>query len=65
LPVHTYKNEGWSNTSMGVRVLIVDDDGDLRKTVVRLLGRFGYSCLTASSGAEATEAIEAGPRIWS
>jgi two-component system response regulator FlrC len=44
---------------MGVRVLIVDDDIDLRETVVRLLGRFGYSCLTASSGAEATQAIEA------
>jgi len=44
---------------MGVRVLIVDDDSDLRETLVRLLGRFGYSCLTAASGAEAMEAIEA------
>ena len=44
---------------MGVRVLIVNDDIDLQETVVRLLGRFGYSCLTASSGAEAMQAIEA------
>jgi CheY-like chemotaxis protein len=44
---------------MGVRVLIVDDDVDVRETLVRLLGRFGYSCLTASSGAEAMEVIEA------
>jgi CheY-like chemotaxis protein len=44
---------------MGSRVLIVDDNSDLRETVVRLLGRFGYSCLTVSSGAEAMEAIEA------
>jgi CheY-like chemotaxis protein len=44
---------------MGVRVLIVNDDIDLRETVVRLLGQFGYSCLTASSGAEALHAIEA------
>jgi two-component system response regulator FlrC len=59
LLVQEYKNEERSNKSMGVRVLIVDDDIDLRETVVRLLGRFGYSCLTASSGAEATQAIEA------
>ncbi len=44
---------------MGVRVLIVNDDIDLQETVVRLLGRFGYSCLTASSGAAAMQAIEA------
>ncbi len=44
---------------MGVRVLIVNDDSDLQETVVRLLGRLGYSCLTASSGAEAMRAIEA------
>jgi two-component system response regulator FlrC len=44
---------------MGVRVLIVDDETDLRETVVRLLGRFGYSCLTASSGGEAIQVIQA------
>lgn len=59
LRVQEDKNEERSNKSMGVRVLIVDDDIDLRETVVRLLGRFGYSCLTASSGAEAMQGIEA------
>jgi CheY-like chemotaxis protein len=44
---------------MGFRVLIADDDVDLRVTLVRLLGRFGYSCLTASSGAEAMQIIQA------
>ncbi len=44
---------------MGVRVLIVDDDIDLQETVVRLLGRFGYICLTASSGTEAMQVIQA------
>ena len=44
---------------MGVRVLIVDDDIDLQDTLVRLLGRFGYSCLTASSGADALQVIHA------
>ncbi len=43
---------------MGVRVLIVDDDIDLQETVVRLLGRFGYICLTASSGAEAMQVYD-------
>ena len=44
---------------MGFRVLIAEDDVDLRETLVRLLGRFGYSCLTASSGAEAMQVIQA------
>ncbi len=38
---------------MGYRILIVDDDMDLLQTLVRLLGRFGYRCLTASSADEA------------
>jgi CheY-like chemotaxis protein len=38
---------------MGVRVLVVDDDIDLQDTEVRLLRRYGYSCLTVFSGAEA------------
>jgi CheY-like chemotaxis protein len=44
---------------MGVRVLIVDDEMDFRDTVERLLGRLGYICLAASSGAEALQIIEA------
>lgn len=43
---------------MGSRVLIVDDDADLLESLIRLLGRFGYTCLTASSGAEAIAAME-------
>ena len=38
---------------MGSRVLVIDDDVDLLESVVRFLGRFGYTCLTASSGTEA------------
>jgi CheY-like chemotaxis protein len=44
---------------MGFRVLIADDEIDLRDGLVRLLGRFGYTCLTASSGAEAMQIIQA------
>ncbi len=43
---------------MGSRVLIVDDDVDLLESVVRFLGRFGYMCLTASSGTEAMAFME-------
>lgn len=43
---------------MGSRVLIVDDDVDLLESVVRFLGRFGYTCLTAASGTEAMASIE-------
>jgi two-component system OmpR family response regulator len=46
------------------RVLIVDDDSDLRDTLVRLLGRLGYKCRAASSGADAILALEAaGPDL--
>jgi CheY-like chemotaxis protein len=44
---------------MGFRVLVADDEADLRDTLVRVLGRLGYSCLTASSGAEAMQVIQA------
>lgn len=43
---------------VGHRVLIVDDDSDLLQTVVRLLGRFGYTCLTASSADEAVRRMD-------
>ena len=43
---------------MGSRVLIVDDEQDLLESVVRFLGRYGYTCLTAASGTEAMAFIE-------
>ena len=48
---------------MEPRVLIVDDDSDLRDTLVRLLGRLGYKCRAASSRADAILALEAGPDL--
>jgi CheY-like chemotaxis protein len=44
---------------VGSRALIVDDELDLLDTLRRLLGRCGYTCLTASSGAEAIALIDA------
>ncbi len=49
------------NRSKGValRILLVDDDIDLLDTLVRLLGRQGYTCCVASSGDEGIRAVEA------
>jgi CheY-like chemotaxis protein len=44
---------------VGSRALIGDDEIDLLDTLRRLLGRCGYTCLTASSGAEAIALIDA------
>ena len=42
---------------MPYRILVVDDDADLSETIVRLLRRYGYTCLTAASGSEGIELI--------
>lgn len=38
---------------MTSRVLIVDDDIEISKSLARLLGRSGHTCLVTASGAEA------------
>ena len=49
------------NRSKGVapRILLVDDDMDLLDTLVRLLGRQGYTCRVASSADDGIRAMEA------
>lgn len=44
---------------MARRILLVDDDIDLVDTLVRLLGRPGYTCRIASSGNDGIRAMEA------
>lgn len=44
---------------MAPRILLVDDDVDLLDTLVRLLGRQGYTCRVASSGDEGIRVMEA------
>jgi len=39
-------------------VLVVDDDIDFGVTLVRLLGKFGYTCLSAASGAQAIALLD-------
>jgi putative two-component system response regulator len=39
------------------RILIVDDDETVRSMLTRMLGRHGYSCESATNGAEAREAL--------
>lgn len=40
-----------------VRVLVVDDDRDLREAIIDLLGDEGYDVASAENGAEALEAL--------
>ncbi len=44
---------------MNHRILIVDDDPDLAGTLVRLLGRLGHTCLSASTGDGAIALMDA------
>jgi CheY-like chemotaxis protein len=44
----------------GVRVLVVDDDGDVRDVVREFLERAGARVSTASSGRRAVTVLEAG-----
>jgi DNA-binding NtrC family response regulator len=41
------------------RILVVDDDGDIRRLNAELLTRFGYQTETAEDGAAAWEALQA------
>jgi signal transduction histidine kinase/CheY-like chemotaxis protein len=45
----------------GGTVLLVDDDGDLRRTVERILGLAGYTVVTATSGPDALARARAYP----
>jgi putative two-component system response regulator len=42
---------------MSARILIVDDDPDVRETLIRVLRREGYQLLTATNGREALEVV--------
>lgn len=44
---------------MAAKILIVDDEPDLVATCARLLGRAGFRCLAAHSGADAIALIDA------
>jgi DNA-binding NtrC family response regulator len=50
-------NKGYSNLG---RVLIVDDDAELRDDLARLLSDQGYQTTTAADGQEALERLESG-----
>ena len=43
-----------------VRILVVDDEPDIRETVSAMLEAEGYRVVQATNGAEALEAIESG-----
>jgi CheY-like chemotaxis protein len=43
------------------RILVVDDEADIRETVSEMLDLEGYQVQTASNGAEALRAVESDP----
>jgi two-component system, OmpR family, response regulator MprA len=47
--------------SAGGRLLVADDDPDVRDSLRRALGRAGYTVATASDGADAVEAVARSP----
>lgn len=50
-------------TEMTVRILVVDDDGAVLRTTLRMLGTLGYATVPAASGREALALIADGPKI--
>lgn len=44
----------------GEAILVVDDNDDLRRVIVRRLSHLGYRCREAGAGREALDMIEAG-----
>lgn len=55
--------KGVNTLGRGRRVLVVDDDPDVRLTMSAFLGRAGYEVFTAGSGDEAFAWISASPAI--
>jgi PAS domain S-box-containing protein len=50
-------------TEMTVRILVVDDDGAVLRTTLRMLDALGYATVPAASGGEALALIANGPKI--
>jgi len=50
-------------TEMTVRILVVDDDGAVLRTTVRMLDALGFATVPAASGGEALALIANGPKI--
>jgi CheY-like chemotaxis protein len=46
-----------------MNILVVDDDADLRRVLIRLLGKRGHAVAEASSGNRAIAALKADPSI--
>lgn len=48
-------------TERGARLLVIDDDAEVRRVIVRVLQGAGYEVETASGGADAITLLESGP----
>jgi PAS domain S-box-containing protein len=52
-----------AETSKGERVLVVEDNHDVRELTVKRLERLGYQVIECNTGAEAQEALQAGLKV--
>ena len=52
-----------AETSKGERVLVVEDNRDVRALTVKRLERLGYQVIECNTGAEAKEALEKGLKV--
>jgi two-component system cell cycle response regulator CpdR len=53
--------DGWETNLAGRRILVVDDDDDIRRFHAEALTAFGYHVESAVDGAEGWEALNANP----
>ena len=60
---HAPETGGAVAAPAGGAVLVVDDQHDVRRVVVRMLGHMGYRALEAASGAEALALLAAEPAL--
>ncbi|TAL13722.1 MAG: response regulator [Aquabacterium sp.] len=60
--VETFSRSGFGDLSgQGERILLVDDEADIRRTLAQLLGDSGYEVESAASGLEALNLVAASP----
>lgn len=60
--LETFSRSGFGDLSgQGERILLVDDEADIRRTVSQLLNESGYEVESAASGVEALDLVAASP----
>lgn len=60
--LESFSRSAWGDLAgQGERILVVDDEADIRRTLSQLLGDSGYEVASAASGAEALDLVADAP----